>query len=189
MSKKLLIFLMLIGASIDVTYAALITTVTKNDSFSLMNPRDMIATDIQIGLIPPTGGQLIGAGSDGGSAFDRTILEPEFFVSFYVGSGTDAGTGVAGLATITLNIQGFDVGTNFSADFSYDVPGSRNKEYQEATLLAQGIFDSNFPQGPLGEDLLVKSVPEPSTLFVFFTGLLGLTLRTRGNETRSWRYD
>lgn len=158
----------------------LLTTVTKNDSFVLRNPRNQLATDIQISLVPPAGGQEIGGGSSGGSAFGRTTLAPCCFVNFFVGSGPNAGTGVAGNASITLNISGFDIGTNFSADFSYRQAGSINIEFEEGILVSQGVFEPQFPQGPLGNDLLVQVVPEPATLYLYLLilGLVGIGLRS-----------
>lgn len=180
MKMKLIFSVLYLYFFISVSYGASITTITLNDSFVLMNPRNEVATDIQIGLPPPAGGQEIGGGS-GGSAFDRTNLVPLQFIRFFVGSGVNAGTGVAGNASITLNIMDFNIGTNFTVDFSYDIEGTINKEFEDAILVTQGVFDPQFPQGPLGEDLLVEAVPEPQPLFLVILGLVGIGLN-RGKK-------
>ena len=149
-----------------------------NDSWTVLNPRNEVATDLGVFSLDS---DFNCSSSSGGSAFDRCS---NFItgIIFAIGSGGNPGTGVAANSTLVINFANFDVGTDFSLFFSY---GDRNGiDISEITDFAyNGQFDPMFPQGPQGRDALI-SVSEPPMAALLLTAFAA-ALRMRNYRIRA----
>ena len=150
-------------------------TVGPNDSWRFRNPRNELATNMEI----ISGGVSLSCdGSSGWSAFDMCSQGLANGLHFFIGGGVNPGTGVAANSDYIVNFQDFDVGTTFTVAYSYG--GANVIDITVVTDFGYiGQFDPAHPQGNLDTDALVQDIPEPSTAPLVLLAITGCMLAIR----------
>jgi hypothetical protein len=176
---RLSIAISLLAMSVDVFAGPV--TVGPNDSWRFKNPRNELATNMEI----LSGGVSLSCdGSSGGPAFDMCSQGLANGLHFFIGSGANQGTGVAANSDYIVNFQDFDVGTTFSVSFSYG--GENVIDISVVTDFGYiGQFDPAYPQGNFNTDALVQGIPEPSTAPLVLLAVIGCVLAKRQKRKSS----
>ncbi|MDT9000082.1 hypothetical protein RQP53_12470 [Paucibacter sp. APW11] len=157
--------------------------VGQNDSWKVKNPRNELATDMSLLTNGPA---LSCALSSGGAAFDSCSQGLANGLTFFVGTGANAGSGVAANGYYVITFSNLAAGTEISVDFSY---GPHN--VVDISLVTDynylGQFDPAFPPGPPGQDGLIHGLAEPPASALILLAMLGLAIpRKLGRRMENW---